>query len=48
MITRVEILKWMIKVGDSIKKGDPLAEIEFVKATIEIGFIGFGRSKGII
>jgi pyruvate dehydrogenase E2 component (dihydrolipoamide acetyltransferase) len=27
--TEVEILKWMIKVGDNIKKGDPVAEIEF-------------------
>jgi pyruvate/2-oxoglutarate dehydrogenase complex dihydrolipoamide acyltransferase (E2) component len=34
--TEVEILKWMIKVGDSIKKGDPVAEIEFEKATTEI------------
>jgi len=34
--TEVEILKWMIKVGDNIKKGDPIAEIEFEKATTEI------------
>jgi pyruvate/2-oxoglutarate dehydrogenase complex dihydrolipoamide acyltransferase (E2) component len=34
--TEVEILKWMIKVGDNIKKGDPVAEIEFEKATTEI------------
>ena len=34
--TEVEILKWMIKVGDDIKKGDPVAEIEFEKATTEI------------
>ncbi len=34
--TEVEILKWMIKVGDSIKKGDSVAEIEFEKATTEI------------
>jgi pyruvate/2-oxoglutarate dehydrogenase complex dihydrolipoamide acyltransferase (E2) component len=34
--TEVEILKWMIKTGDNIKKGDPVAEIEFEKATTEI------------
>jgi pyruvate/2-oxoglutarate dehydrogenase complex dihydrolipoamide acyltransferase (E2) component len=34
--TEVEILKWMIKVGDNIKNGDPVAEIEFEKATTEI------------
>jgi pyruvate/2-oxoglutarate dehydrogenase complex dihydrolipoamide acyltransferase (E2) component len=34
--TEVEILKWMIKVGDNIKKGDPVAEIEFEKATTEV------------
>jgi pyruvate dehydrogenase E2 component (dihydrolipoamide acetyltransferase) len=34
--TEVEILKWMKKVGDNIKKGDPVAEIEFEKATTEI------------
>jgi len=34
--TEVEILKWMTKVGDNIKKGDPVAEIEFEKATTEI------------
>ena len=34
--TEVEILKWMIKAGDIIKKGDMLAEIEFEKATTQI------------
>jgi len=34
--TEVEILNWMIKVGDNIKKGDAVAEIEFEKATTEI------------
>ena len=31
--TEVEILKLMIKKGDNINKGDPIAEIEFEKAT---------------
>lgn len=34
--TEVEILKWIVKVGDNVKKGDPVAEIEFEKATTEI------------
>ena len=34
--TEVEILKWIVKVGDKVKKGDPVAEIEFEKATTEI------------
>ena len=34
--TEVEILKWKVKVGDKIKKGDSIVEIEFEKATNEI------------
>lgn len=34
--TEVEILKWLIKVGDKIKKGDPVVEVEFEKATTEV------------
>ena len=34
--TEVEILKWIVKVGDNVKKGDSIVEIEFEKATTEI------------
>ncbi len=34
--TEVEILKWFVKPGDKIQKGDPIVEIEFEKATTEI------------
>jgi len=34
--TEVEILKWKVEVGYKVKKGDPIVEIEFEKATTEI------------
>ena len=34
--TEVEILQWKVTIGDKIKKGDPIAEIEFEKATADV------------
>ena len=34
--TEVEILKWKVKVGDKVKKGDSIVEIEFEKATADV------------
>ena len=34
--TEVEILKWKVKVGDKVKKGDIIVEIEFEKATTDL------------
>jgi len=34
--TEVEILQWKVNIGDKIKKGDPIAEIEFEKATADV------------
>jgi pyruvate/2-oxoglutarate dehydrogenase complex dihydrolipoamide acyltransferase (E2) component len=34
--TEVEILQWKVNIGDKIKKGDPVAEIEFEKATADV------------
>ena len=32
----VDILKWFVKVGDSVKKGDALVEVESEKATVSV------------
>ncbi len=35
-MTEGTIVRWIKKVGDQIKKGEPIAEIETDKVTIEI------------
>jgi len=40
--TEVEIIKWVVKKGDSVKPGDPIVEIETEKVsyTIESEVLG--------
>lgn len=33
---QVKILRWMKKVGEPVRKGDPLLEVETDKVTVEI------------
>lgn len=35
-MTEGTILKWLVKEGDRVEKGTPLAEIEIAKATNEL------------
>jgi pyruvate/2-oxoglutarate dehydrogenase complex dihydrolipoamide acyltransferase (E2) component len=32
----VDILKWFVKEGDIVKKGDPIVEVESEKATVSV------------
>jgi len=43
----VEIVHWAKKVGDQIRKGEPLVEVETDKVTVEIEAPGSGTLKAI-
>jgi pyruvate/2-oxoglutarate dehydrogenase complex dihydrolipoamide acyltransferase (E2) component len=47
-ITEVEISKWEIKVGETIKKGDPLVEINTEKASAVIDSEYSGTIKELL
>jgi len=38
----VDINKWFVKVGDKVKKGDALVEVESEKATVSVEAEGDG------
>ncbi len=38
-----KLSKWLVKVGDSVKPGDVLAEIETDKATMEVESVDTGK-----
>ena len=40
--------KWLVKVGDNVKAGDILAEIETDKATMEIEAVDEGKITNIL
>src|SRR5690606_41571193 len=40
-----KLAKWLVKVGDSVKSGDVLAEIETDKATMEVESVDEGVVK---
>jgi pyruvate dehydrogenase E1 component beta subunit len=43
-----KLTKWMVKVGDNVKPGDVLAEIETDKATMEIESVDIGTVKELL
>lgn len=43
-----KLAKWLVKVGDTVKSGDVLAEIETDKATMEVESIDEGTVKEIL
>jgi pyruvate dehydrogenase E1 component beta subunit len=43
-----KLAKWLVKVGDSVKSGDVLAEIETDKATMEVESVDEGVVKEIL
>src|SRR5687767_11692226 len=43
-----KLSKWMVKVGDTVKPGDVLAEIETDKATMEVESVDSGEVKELL
>src|SRR5690606_17620423 len=43
-----KLAKWLVKVGDSVKSGDVLAEIETDKATMEVESVDEGVVKELL
>lgn len=44
-ITEVQIVNWKVNIGDKIKKGDPVVEIEMEKASATLEAPGSGVVK---
>ena len=47
-MTEGTLTKWLIKVGDQVKAGDVLAEIETDKATMEVEAVDEGKVEKLI
>ena len=47
-MTEGSIVKWLVKVGDTVKAGDILAEIETDKATMEVEAVDEGTIKELL
>ena len=43
-----KLSKWLVKVGDTVKPGDVLAEIETDKATMEVESVDTGKVQSIL
>jgi pyruvate/2-oxoglutarate dehydrogenase complex dihydrolipoamide acyltransferase (E2) component len=43
----IKIVKWKKLVGDTVKVGDALVEVETEKSTLEVEAANFGRLAGI-
>src|SRR5690606_38733147 len=43
-----KLSKWLVKVGDTVKPGDVLAEIETDKATMEVESVDSGEVKELL
>ena len=47
-VDEVEIVRWLIEVGESIKAGQPLLEVETDKAVMEVESIATGTLKEVL
>ena len=47
-MTEGNLSKWLVKVGDTVKAGDILAEIETDKATMEVEAVDEGTIKELL
>src|SRR4028118_2234241 len=47
-MTEGTIVRWLKQVGDDVKKGEPIAEIETDKVTIEIEAFAGGKLTSIV
>ncbi|MEI7931532.1 MAG: biotin/lipoyl-containing protein, partial [Alphaproteobacteria bacterium] len=42
------LAKWLVKVGDSVRSGDVIAEIETDKATMEVEAVDEGKVEALL
>ena len=43
----ITVLKWLVEVGQSVKRGQPLLEVETDKATMEVESVAAGTLKNV-
>jgi len=46
--SEIKIIRWLVEIGSSVERGQPLLEVETDKATMEVESIAGGILKKII